>query len=216
MIYFTLQPLRVAIDTSILNGTAKKILKGCSTLKGLQETLGYEDQTSMPEEIIKGFQPQKNNRDFVDIVLNNQKRSSMRAKRIAKGFPDFQNRLGIRGWVQKTFFDKSELSLNIEYEAIEWIHQSLRFNLLVSLHDMLIGTVASGEPREVDFSEISSYPNPISEMLTNHDRGRAQRITQALSSPLDKVSPEVLVDDFAGYVIYQRSRGFAYYYSENE
>lgn len=215
MMYLSLQPYRVSMNSSILIETAKDALKKAASEEGLKTLLGYDEEASA--DVKEGLQPQRGTNHFVEMIKQNKKRSDLKAKRLKRGYPDFRlKRSGITGFIQKTFFDLKELQMPIEYEIISWLDTSPRYNLLVSIHDAILQTVSSGEPKQVEFSEINSYPNPVAQTIWQSDVERAARIAKALNSPIQRVSPETLIEDFVGYVVYHRRRGIAYYFADNE
>ncbi|MEM9398603.1 MAG: hypothetical protein AAF984_00190 [Verrucomicrobiota bacterium] len=214
MMYLSLQAYRVAINTSIIGDATEELIQEASTPEGLTKVLGYEGDV-MPEEYRMGLNPQKNTGKLPSYLKEGVKRNKLRAGRIKRGFKDFNERKGIKGWIQKTFFDKKELSCVTEYEVFHWLHHSPRYNLLTTLHDLILNKVSTGEPREISLDEITSFPNPATTMVAHNDLAFAKKLSTALSTPMAKLSPDFLIEGLSGYVHYQRVRGFAYYYTEN-
>lgn len=212
MLHLSLQPYRVAIDSSILREKAQEVLKKATTEEGLKEVLGLE---ALSREVKKGLLPQKNPGKIMSLFQANLKRQGVRKKRLDRGFPDFIGpRKGLKGLLQKWYFDSAEMHLEAEHDLVHHLYESERYHLLVSLHDALLVEVASGEPKRVDFSEAVGYGNPICEMMIEKKVSQMKRLVKSLGTPLKKLDPDSLVEDFFGYVSFQRKRGVAYYYTE--
>jgi len=212
VIPLSVNSFRVPINGPALLSTAAEILQQASTPEKLQNALGWDE---FPENFQAGFAPQKNAGNLVRLLKNSGKRSQLRNKRIARGYPDFLTpRKGFKGWWQRSFSDPAELKLPIGYDVLAWLQQSPRFGLLTAIHDALLNAVSVAEPKKADRGEMGRFPNPLGEMVYTVDLQRAERLRQALAAPLKKVKPDVIVDDLSGFVIaYEQKLSFAYFYA---
>lgn len=212
MIPLSVTPFRVPINGPAVLSTAQEILRQAGTPEKLQAALGWDE---FPGDYRAGFAPQKNAAELVSLLKKSGERNRMRAKRVARGYPDFITpRKGLKGWWQRTFCDPAELKLPIGYDVLAWLQHSPRLGLLIAVHDALLNSVSVAEPKKIERSELSRFSNPVGEMAQTIDLQRAERIRQALSSPLKKVKAEVVVDDLAGFVVaYEQKMSFAYFYA---
>lgn len=212
MIALSMDAYRVSINTPLLEETASQFLSQAETVSSLQDFLGWENG----EDILKqGFAPQKNAKELIDLLKKVSLRDQLAAKREASNYHDFISpRKGlIKGWLQKKR-DAQELALPIGLEVHQWLQSSARLNLLLSLHDALLATLATGEPKRVSLEEMTAIENPLWTMVAQRDLARAERLVEALTSPLKKVRATVIIDDLAFYVLnYDRKRGVSYYWA---
>jgi hypothetical protein len=205
-----LNPYRIAINPSILYSSAQDLLSKSDKIENLQAFLGWDP---LPEILVKGFAPMKDSKKLLSYLKSHSARQTLKTKRKARGYSDFITpRKGLKGWLQKTFADGKELSLTPAHDALFWIHSAPRYLLLQSLHDALISSISTSEPRRVDIEESSSYPNPIVSAFYSNDTAAIEKIYQGLSSPLHKLTPEILVDYFPSHVLYfDRKKSTALY-----
>jgi hypothetical protein len=140
----------------------------------------------------------------------------MKIKRRPAGWPDFKSpRKGIKGWIQKKFYDPKELALPVCADVFGWMQASPRYQLLCVLHDAILSLVSTAEPKHVKLQESLAFLHPLASMLSKNDTLRIERLTHALGCRLKDVPPSVLLDDVAGYVIaYNQTKNLAFYYSE--
>jgi len=207
-----LNPYRIAINPSILATTAEDFLTKADKPENLAAHLGWDPNS---EILVKGFAPFKDSKRLLSFMKENAALRNLKAARQAKGFNDFVSpRKGLKGWVQKTFSDAKEVKLKTSFDAFEWLNLSPRYLLLVSLHDALISYISTSEPRPVDLKESTAYCNPIQAALYKKDAELLNKVHVALSCPLNKVSPDTLIDCFSGYVLhYDRKKSTSYYLS---
>lgn len=211
--YLSLVPYRIPINSSLLQKTAEEMLGQAGKVETLVEYLGWEE---MPEELVPGFQPQKNGKEFLKLLKESQKRKDLKEKRIKAGFHDLITpRKGIKGWIQKKFRDPKESALPLGYDLYVWLRESYRLALLTALHDALLGYCSSAEPRKVELEEVTEYQNPFCPAITKLDHEQAVEIQKALASPLKSVDPAFLIRYCPGYVVnYDTQKGVAYYFGE--
>ena len=207
----TLTPYRVSINTSLLTSSTEELLAHAAAPQTLAEFLNH---SAPPEILSAGFPPQKDARQLIQLIKENKQRRQRKARRLAHGFKDFtQPRKGFKGWWQRKFNDPKELSLAGGYQVLEFLKNSPRFSLLAALHDTLLAYVTAAEPRRVELAEIYNNINPITLMIANDDLAAADRLAKALSSPLSKLAPTVIIDNIYGHVFdYDRKRNFAHYF----
>ncbi len=211
--YLSLVPYRIPINSSLLQKTTEELLGQCSEVESLVEYLGWEE---LPEDLKSGFAPQKNSKEFLKMLKENQKRKELKSKRIQAGFQDLiAPRKGVKGWVQKKFRDPKEDALPIGYDIFVWLRESPRLALLTSMHDALLGFCSSAEPRRVEIEEVTEYQNPFCPIISRNDQDGAERVQKALSAQLKSVEPQFVIDNCPGYVVqYDLKKGVAYYYGE--
>lgn len=212
MIPLSVSPFRVPINGPSVLSTALDILQQSNTPEKLQSALGWEE---FPGDYQAGFAPQKNAVEIVSLLKRSGQRAQLRQKRLARGYPDFLTpRKGFQGWWQRTFCDPAELKLPLGYDVLAWMHHSPRLGLLIAIHDALLNSVSVAEPQKIDHAELGRFSNPVGEMVQEIDLKRAERIRQALASPLKKIKPEVVVEDLSGFVVaYELKLSFAYFYA---
>lgn len=208
---YTLNPYRVSINASLLESSAKELLGATTDAASLAKLLGWAE---VPDYIWAGVEPYVDGKQVVEMVKNNARRVQLKEARIAKGYTDPNApRKGISGWLQSNFSDAKENALPVELEIYDWLQRAPRFSLLITLHDSLLSMVSIAEPKQIDFQEITGYPNPISEMIYKQDLKRADRMANALTCKVGDIPPQVLIEDVAGYVVnFQQARGLGYYY----
>jgi hypothetical protein len=211
--YLSLVPYRIPINSSLLEKSAEEMLEQAGKLETLVEYLGWE---AMPEELVPGFTPQKNGKEFINLLKENQKRKAIKSKRVSAGFQDLITpRKGLKGWVQKQFRDPTEAQLPLGYDAFVWLRESPRMALLTTLHDALLGYCSSAEPRRVEIEEVTEYQNAFCPVISKFDAEASTRVQKALGSSLKTVDPLFLIDYCPGYVAcYNMQKGVAYYYGE--
>jgi len=193
---------------------ARDFLAGATSESQLASMLAWEQPNDLAF-IKKAFPATSNAREFLSLMKSLHQHHHLRSKRISLGHPDLLiPRKGFWAWWHKGT-DKKELALPSDYEAFDWLHHCQRLILLISIHDALIGSVTSGDPKLVDFDEITALPNPLAEMVGKANLEQAKKLVANLSCPLIKVDPAWLCETLSGYVIYQSARGFAYYYCSN-
>lgn len=213
MVYHHLSAYRVPINVSILDSTAEKILKEGKTVEALLDLLGWGNEHA--DFVRAGLAPVKEHKKLPQMVKDNCLRRKLKQERIARGYPTLVSpRRGIKGWIQKKFRDPKELRLPISLDIHQWLLGLPRFQLLVAIHDGILGQVSSAEPRRISQDhQMQEFVNPLAEMLREGDTARVERLRQALSAPLAAVPVGTVVDDLAGYVVaYDRNHGIAYYY----
>ncbi|MFZ5806069.1 MAG: hypothetical protein ACOY3I_02515 [Verrucomicrobiota bacterium] len=208
----SLRSYRVGLNVAELENAAQGALHQADNAENLVAHLNW----SSPEEIqfLKdGFSSQNDVQGFWHLWHGLQKQSQLRNKRMRAGFPELKGRRkGLRGWWQK-FSDKKEIALPINVDLLGWLRSMPRLALLATLHDSLLQKTMIADPVEVDLEEMTAIPHPWAEMIQTLDAQRARRIADSLKSPLHKIKPRILIEDFMNYVIYQPNRGFAYYYA---
>ncbi|MEM6883614.1 MAG: hypothetical protein AAF571_01185 [Verrucomicrobiota bacterium] len=211
--YLSLVPYRIPINSSLLMKTAEEMLEQSAKVESLSEFLGWEE---VPEELKAGFAAQKNGKELVRMLKENEKRKGLKAKRVQAGFPDLiVPRKGFGGWVQKKFRDPKEAQLPLGYDLFIWLQGSPRLALLTSMHDALLGFCSSAEPRRVEIDEVTDYQNPFCRIINRGDQAEMDRLQKALSSQLKSVDPQFIIDCCPGYVTqYDMKKGVAYYYGE--
>jgi hypothetical protein len=211
--HLILNPCRISINPTLLQSSAKDILKNADSLASLQKALGWSE---FPEYLAAGFSPQKDAKDLLRKHKDYRRRQAMKTKRQADGWKDFQTpRKGFKGWIQKKFFDPKELALPVGADLIEWLQASPRYQLLCVLHDSILGLVSTAEPKHIKLQESLAFLHPFASMLSKNDTSRIERLADALGSKLKDVPSSVLLDDVAGYVVaYSHTKNLAFYYSE--
>jgi len=211
--YLSLVPYRIPINSSLLMKTTGEMLEQSVKIEKVSEFLGWEE---VPEDLAAGFAPQKNGKELVKMLKQNQKRKDIKAKRVKAGFADLiVPRKGIGGWFQKKFRDPKEAKLPVGYDLFVWLQQSPRLALLTSMHDALLGFCSSAEPRRVEIDELTDYQNPLSHIVCRGNQEELEKLQKALSSPLKAVNPHFVIDSCPGYVTkYDLKKGVAYYYGE--
>ncbi|MEM1157451.1 MAG: hypothetical protein AAF649_01100 [Verrucomicrobiota bacterium] len=211
--YLSLVPYRIPINSSLLMKTTEEMLEQSAKVETLSEFLGWEE---VPPEMVAGFAPQKNGKELVKMLKENDKRKGLKAKRVKAGFPDLLvPRKGFGGWVQKKFRDPKEIQLPLGYDLFIWLQESPRLALLTSMHDALLGFCSSAEPRRVEIEEVTEYQNPLCRIVNRSDQEELDRLQKALSCPLKSVDPQFVIDSCPGYVTqYDVKKGVAYYYGE--
>ncbi|MEM6822779.1 MAG: hypothetical protein AAF558_12665 [Verrucomicrobiota bacterium] len=210
--YISLVPYRIPINSSLLQRTADEMLEQAGKVENLVTFLGWEE---MPPELITGFDPQRNAKEFLNMLKQNQKRKELKAKRVKGGYADLiSERKGVKGWAQKKRDDK-ELDMPLGYDMFIWLRESVRLGLLTSLHDALLGFCSSAEPRQVNIDEVTETRNAFCLTVSKNDTERANQVVKALSSPLKSVDPNFIIDFCPGYVVhYDVGKGVAYYFGE--
>lgn len=208
----SLNPYKISINPALLDSTIEEFLAKADKPDELAAHLGWDPATDI---LVQGFAPLKDSKRLSAFAQAQLTRRSLKAKRQAKGFPDFiAPRKGLAGWMQKTFSDSKELKLSTAHDALAWLKLSPRYHLLVSLHDALISYISTSEPRRIEIKESSGFMNPVLMALYKNDKTDLIQIQKALSEPLKKVSPETLVNCFSGYVLnYDKKKSTAYYLS---
>jgi hypothetical protein len=209
--HMSLAVYRIPINSSILQSTAQQLLSMARSIDDLVLFLGWSEA---PEVLREGFAPARDTRELTRIIKQNQQRKVLKQKRVQRGFPDFvRPRKGFKGWLQKSIFDKKELAMPLGLNALEWIQQRWRYQLLCTLHDALLGFCASAEPRRVALEEGMEVAHPATVMLAKFDLKMAGEYQQALGQPLKALAPQALIDLFPGYVVkYDLDKGVSYYF----
>lgn len=213
MSYQKLHAYRVPINISILDGTAAKMLAESKDPAAILEAVGWG--TEYLEFVQAGLAPAKDSKKLIQMIKDQEVRAKFKEERIAKGYPDFITpRKGFKGWVQRKFKDGKERELPILLDLILWLRELPRYQLLVAMHDALLGHVSSAEPRLVgNDHQLNEFVHPVTGIVQNKDLARAEMLRAALGGPLSSVPPSLLVDDFPGFVVsYERNHGVAYYY----
>ena len=193
--------------------TTEEMLEQSAKIETMSEFLGWEE---VPEELAAGFAPQKNGKEFIKMLKENERRKELKAKRVQAGFSDLiVARKGFGGWMQKKFRDPKEALLPLGYDLFIWLQESPRLALLTSMHDALLGFCSSAEPRRVEIDEVTDYQNPFCRIVSRGDQEELDKLLKALSTPLKSVNPQFVIDSCPGYVSqYDMKKGVAYYYGE--
>lgn len=208
----TLRAYKVGFDVIALQTAVKAFLSQADKIENVQNHLEWCKPDEM-EFLKDAFHPQTNAKEFFLLFEQVQKQQRLKTRRLRAGFVELKGqRKGIRGWWQK-FSDKKELALPVGADIFEWLQQSKRLHLLVSLHDSFLSRVMIAEPTEIDLDEITALSNPVAETISTLDRPRAKRLAAALSCPLRKISADFLLNELQGYVTYNMNTGFALYYA---
>jgi len=213
MVYQRLSAYRVPINVSILDGTAEKILQEGKNVEALLDALGWGNEHA--DFVKAGQAPVKDHKKLPQMIKDNVVRKQIKLERIERGYPTLVSpRTGLKGWVQKKFRDPKEQKLPITLDILSWLRGLPRLQLLVAIHDGILGQVSSAEPRRVGHDhQMNEFVNPVAEMIRDHDTARIERLRHALASPLHSIPAATVIDDLAGYVIsYDRNHGVAYYY----
>lgn len=214
MIYQKFTPYRVPINVSILDSSAARVLEESKKPETLLDALGWGNEHL--EFVRAGLAPVKDSRKLLQLMKENTQRRKLRADRIARGYATpVTPRPGLKGWIQRKFRDPKENRLPITLDVFAWLRGLPRYQLLVAIHDGLLGQVSSAEPRPVTHEyQMGEFVNPVAEMMRNNDQIRAELLRQSLGNALHALSPQAVVDDIAGYVVaYDRNHGVAYYYA---
>lgn len=213
MVYQRLSAYRVPINVSILDGTVEKVLKESKNPEAILDALGWGNEHL--DFVKAGLAPVKDHKKLPQMVKENALRKTLKHQRIERGFPTLVSpRTGLKGWIQRKFRDPKEQRLPITLDILAWLKNLPRYQLLVAIHDAILGQVSSAEPRRVGQDhQMSEFVNPVAEMIRLQDQARVERLRHALASPLAAIPAATVIDDLAGYVIaYDRNHGVAYYY----
>lgn len=211
--YQHFSPYRVPINVSILDGTVEKILQEGNNAEALLDALGWGNEHT--DFVKAGQAPAKDHKKLPQMIKENALRKQLKQQRIERGYPTLISpRTGLKGWIQKKFRDPKEQKLPITLDILTWLRGLPRFQLLVAIHDGILGQVSSAEPRRVGHDhQMNEFVNPVAEMIRENDMARVERLRHALAAPLPSIPPATVIDDLVGYVIsYDRNRGVAYYY----
>jgi hypothetical protein len=213
VVYQKLNAYRVPINVSILDSTAAKMLSEGKEPEALLEAMGWG--TEYLQFVKEGMAPVKDSKKLIQMIRDQEVRAKMKQERMAKGYPDFISpRKGLKGWIQKKFKDPKERHLPLLFDVIVWLREQPRYQLLVAMHDAMLGQVSSAEPRKLgNDHQLNEFVHPLTEIMQNKDMSRAEKLRMALGNPLTSVPPAILVDEFVGYVVsYERNHGVGYYY----
>ena len=200
-----LQPERLAQE-------AARLLQACHTEEEAAVSLSWQSPQEL-DFLKKAFPPQQDASQVITAIHHLKNRHHLRNQRLARGFLDLSTpRKGWKGWWQKRA-DRKECALPIGVEFMEWLNASYRLGLLTVLHDALLKNASVGVATEIPLQDLPNPEHPLAQMVATADHATAQKLEHALKSPLHKVSPDFLIHNIAGYVIYRPQLGFAYYYS---
>lgn len=211
--YLSLAAYRIPINTTILENSARDILSAATDIGALANYLQWEPDLDVLQT---GFPAMRQAKDLTKKAKLNAKRLDLKKQRLQKGFTKlYGSRKGLKGWFQKKFKDPKEISLPLSAEIYEWVVESPRYALLVSLHDALLAYCSSAEPRIMSLENMSEFSDPLTLALREMDEEKLAKMEEALSSPLKNVDPGLLIDLFPGYVRrYDRDNNVAYYFGE--
>ncbi|MEO0453087.1 MAG: hypothetical protein AAFY98_02975 [Verrucomicrobiota bacterium] len=211
--FLALVPYRIPINITILQNTARDMLREAKDVESLAQFLGWEADTDV---LVEGFAPVKNAKHLGKLVKENRERTILKARRVAKGFTKMSTpRTGLKGWFQKKFHDPKEMKLPVTEDIYSWVAALPRYALLVSMHDALLAYCSSAEPRRMDVEEMTEFTDPLANAITRHLQGEVDRFQTALNQPLKNIDPSVLIAHFPGYVLkFEQDNSIAYYYGE--
>jgi hypothetical protein len=203
---------KIPINSGNLVPTLSGWFKAATHRDKLLEALGWE---AFPEGLEAGFEPVKNVGELKKLLADMEKREALHRKRVGAGFPSMITpRKGLAGLIQKWFRDGKEPRLPTEVDVLQWVDHCPRYQLLVSMRDFLLQSVALADPIPVTLEDIVRFPHPVGDWVGTCDKKRAAKFCQLLSAPLKKVQPEMVLSEVSGFVVaYDAPRSFAYYYS---